>query len=185
MTRDFGAFDSFNSWTSLDFSFSKFWDLGTSDRFAQRVLAVNFWSAYTPTWESVQVSPDFIKFQNRPPSNRGATLGGVDRLRGYPRARFNDKAAIYYAAELRLIPNWDPFKNWPLIRNWPWRWWQAVGFVETGRVAPSWNIGELHKDMKWSAGAGIRTMIGGGIIRLDYAVSDEASVWWVMAKQAF
>jgi hypothetical protein len=39
--------------------------------------------------------------------------------------------------------------------------------------------------MKWSAGAGFRAMIGGGIIRLDYAVSDETSVWWVMAKQAF
>ena len=185
VTRDFGAFDSFNSWTSLDFSFSKYWDLGTSDRFAQRVLAVNVWSAYTPTWESEQVSPDFIKYHNRPPSNRGARLGGVNRLRGFPRARFNDKAAIYYAAELRLIPNWDPFKSWPLIRNMPWRWWQVVGFVETGRVAPSWNVSELHKDMKWSAGGGIRAMIGGGIIRLDYAVSDETSVWWVMAKQAF
>jgi len=185
VTRDFGAFDSYNSWTSLDFSFSKYWDLGTSDKFAQRVLAVNFWSAYTPTWKSEQVSPDFIEFRNRPPSNRGATLGGVERLRGYPRARFNDKAAIYYAAELRLIPNWDPFKSWPLIRNWPWRWWQVVGFVETGRVASSWDVSELHKDMKWSVGAGVRTMIGGGILRLDYAVSDETSVWWVMAKQAF
>lgn len=106
-------------------------------------------------------------------------------MRGYPRGRFNDKAAIYYAAELRLIPNWDPFRNWPLIRNWPWRWWQAVGFVEAGRVAPSWNLGDLHEDLKWSAGAGIRAMIGGGVIRVDFAKSDESFQFWVMANQAF
>ena len=38
---------------------------------------------------------------------------------------------------------------------------------------------------KWTAGAGIRAMIGGGIIRVDFAASDEASQTWVMARQAF
>jgi hypothetical protein len=185
VTRDFGTFDSFNSWTNLDFSFSKYWDLGDSNKFAQRVLAVTVWSAYTPTWDTEQISPDFVVVHNRPPGNRGATLGGIERLRGYPRGRFNDKAAIYYAAELRLIPNWDPFRNWPLIRNWPWRWWQVVGFVEAGRVAPSWSLGELHDDLKWSAGIGIRAMIGGGIIRVDFATSEESAQFWVMANQSF
>jgi hypothetical protein len=185
VSRDFGALDSFNSWTSLDFSISKYWNLGDSDKFAQRVLATTAWSAYTPTWEAEPVSADFVRIRNRPPGNRGATLGGVERLRGFPRGRFNDKAAIYYAAELRLIPNWDPFRNWPLIRNWPWRWWQVVGFAEAGRVAPSWNLGDLHDDLKWSAGAGIRAMIGAGIIRLDIATSEESTQFWVMANQAF
>jgi hypothetical protein len=185
VTRDFGAFDSFNSWTNLDFSFSKYWDLGTSDKFAQRVIAATAWTSYTPTWEAEPLSPDFVRIMNRPPGNRGATLGGVERLRGYPIGRFNDKAAIYYGAELRLIPKWDPFKSWPVIRNWPWRWWQAVAFGELGRVAPSWNLGDLHEDLKWTTGLGFRAMIGGGIIRLDWAVSDETSVFWVMAKQAF
>jgi len=185
VTRDFGSFDSFNSWTSLDFSFAKFWDLGTSKTFAQRVIAINAWAAYTPTWETELITPDFVRISNRPPNNRGASLGGVERQRGYPRGRFSDKAAINYAVELRLIPNWDPFRNWPIIRNWPWRWWQAVGFAEIGRVAPSWNVGDLHEDMKWTAGAGARVMIGGGILRLDYAFSDETSAFWVMAKQAF
>ncbi len=183
--RDFGAFDSFNSWTSLDFSFAKFWSLGDSKTFAQRVLAANIWAAYTPTWDAELVGPDTVVINNRPPNNRGATLGGVERQRGYPRGRFNDKAAINYTVELRLIPHWDPFRSWPLIRNWPWRWWQVVGFAEIGRVAPSWNFGDLHDDMKWTAGAGIRAMIAGGIIRLDYAVSDEAAQFWVMARQAF
>ena len=185
VTRDFGVFDSFNSWTSLDFSISKYWNLGDNDKFAQRVFAATAWSAYTPTWDTELISPDFVRVRNRPPGNRGATLGGVERLRGYPRGRFNDKAAIYYAAELRLIPNWDPFRDWPVIRNWPWRWWQVVGFAEAGRVAPSWNLGDLHDDLKWSAGVGIRAMIGAGIIRLDFATSDESAQFWVMANQAF
>lgn len=183
--RDFGAFDSLNSWTSLDFSFAKYWSLGDSGTFAQRVLAARVWAAYSPTWETQLIAPDVVSISNRPPANRGASLGGVERQRGYPRGRFNDKAAINYALELRLIPHWDPFRNWPLIRSWPWRWWQVVGFAEIGRVAPSWNFGDLHEDMKWTAGAGIRAMLGGGIIRLDYAVSDEAAQFWVMARQAF
>ena len=183
--RDFGAFDSFDSWTSLDFSFSKYWSLGESGKFAQRVIALNAWTAYTPTWETEQVSPDFVAVRNRPPNNYGAHLGGVERQRGYPRGRFSDKAAINYAAELRLIPHWDPFKTWPVIRKWPWRWWQVVGFAELGRVAPTWDIATLHEDMKWTAGVGFRAMIGGGIIRLDWAVSDETSVFWVMARHPF
>ncbi len=185
VSRDFGWFDSFNSWTSMEFSFSKYWDLGDSKRFKQRVLAANAWTAYVPSWETEALPSDFVRINNRPPSNRGATLGGVNRLRGYPRGRFSDKAAIYYGAELRLMPKWDPFRNWPLIRNWPWRWWQVVGFAEVGRVAPSWDLGELHEDLKWSAGAGIRVMLGGGIIRIDFAQSEEDSQWWVMAHHAF
>jgi len=185
VTRDFGWFDSSNSWTGLEVSFSKYWDLGDTERFAQRVFAATAWTAYVPSWETELVTPDFVRIRHRPPSNRGATLGGVERLRGYPRGRFNDKAAIYYGAELRLIPRWDPFRTWPFIRNWPWRWWQIVGFAEVGRVAPSWHIGDLHEDLKWSAGAGLRFMIGGGILRLDFATSEENTQWWVMARQAF
>jgi hypothetical protein len=185
VTRDFGAFDSFNSWTNIDFSFAKYWDLGASDTFSQRVIATRAWTSYTPTWETDLLTPDIAINVNRPPSNWGSHLGGVERLRGYPRGRFNDKAAIYYGAELRLIPKWDPFKTWPIIRNWPWRWWQAVAFGELGRVAPSWDFGELHKDLKWSAGLGFRAMIAGAVIRLDWGVSEETSVWWVMARHPF
>jgi hypothetical protein len=91
--RDFGAFDSLNSWTSLDFGFAKFWSFGESNTFAQRVLAANFWAAYTPTWDAELVAPDVVEISNRPPNNRGAHLGGVERQRGYPRGRFNGLSA--------------------------------------------------------------------------------------------
>ena len=60
-----------------------------------------------------------------------------------------------------------------------------MGFVETGRGAESWNLIDLHDDLKWSAGVGVRAMVGGGIIRLDFAASDESAQFWVMANQAF
>lgn len=52
-------------------------------------------------------------------------------------------------------------------------WLQVVGFGEVGRVAPEWKIDTLHKDMKWSAGAGIRAMVNHLILRFDFAKSDE------------
>jgi hypothetical protein len=54
---------------------------------------------------------------NRPPAYTSSTLGGLWRMRGFPSQRFNDKAAIYYAAELRLIPEWNPFNNWPRVQK--------------------------------------------------------------------
>ena len=87
--------------------------------------------------------------------------------------------------ELRLMPRWDPFRNWPVIRNWPWRWWQVAVFGEIGRVAPSYRLEDLHEDLKWSAGAGLRIMLGGAVVRIDLAASDESSQLWVMARHAF
>jgi len=52
-------------------------------------------------------------------------------------------------------------------------WLQLVGFGEMGRVAPSWSFNELHKDMQWSAGAGLRIMVKHIILRFDLAASDE------------
>jgi hypothetical protein len=184
-TRDFGWFNNSDSWTSLEADFRKYIGFGDSKLFGQQVLALAAWTAYIPTWDVVQVSPTEFNFENRPPSNKGATLGGVERLRGYPRGRFNDKAAVYYAAEARFVPRWNPFGSWPIIRQMPWRTWQVVAFGEIGRVAPDWNFSTLHEDMKWSAGAGIRALVSGGVVRLDIAFSEEDAFAWFMVGQAF
>jgi hypothetical protein len=44
---------------------------------------------------------------------------------------------------------------------------------------------QQHDDLKWSAGIGIRAMIGAGIIRVDFATSEESAQLWVMANQSF
>jgi hypothetical protein len=183
--RDFGWFDTTTTWTALDASFAKYFNIGTSRFFEQQVLALNARSAYSPTWEEQSIGGGVIAIDHRPPSNRGATLGGPLRMRAYPRGRFSDKAAIYYSAEVRLIPKWNPIGDWKVIRNLPWRWWQLAGFVEVGRVAPEWDLGTLHEDMKWSVGVGARAMIGAGVMRFDFAVSEESVQGVIFIDHAF
>ena len=184
VARDFGLFNSSNSWTSVEAEYKKYVSLGDTQQFRQRVLAFDVWTAYVPTWELTQVG-NAVRIDNAPPENMGATLGGIYRLKGYPSGRFSDKSAVYYSAELRFIPSWDPLRNWPLIRDASWRWWQWAAFAELGRVAPEWDLSELHKDMKWSAGVSIRAMIGSGVGRMDLATSEESTQLILMLGQPF
>lgn len=182
LSRDFGLFDSDSSWTVLSGEADQYFDLGTSDWFRQQVLALNFWTASSPTWREKPSGA----IANRPPPYAGATLGGLWRMRAFPSQRFSDESAIYYAAELRMIPDWNPFDNWPVIQEvLGVSWLQAVPFVEVGRVAPSYNLQTLHSSMKWDAGFGLRAMAKGFIIRTDAAGSDEGFSVQMMISQPF
>jgi hypothetical protein len=181
-TRDFGWLNSSNSWTVVDTEVDKYFSLGESDWFRQRVLAFNFWTAYSPTWDE----QDNGDIDNGPPTYAGATLGGLWRMRGYPSQRFSDKAAIYYAAEYRMIPRWNPFENWDRVQKYVGvQWLQFVPFVEVGRVAPDWGVNRLHEDVKWDAGLGVRLWAKGIVIRIDSAVSDEGVGVQMMVAQPF
>jgi len=180
--RDFGWLDSSNSWTVVDGELDKYVSLGASDWFRQRVLAFDFWTAYSPTWEEKSNG----EIENGAPAFAGATLGGLWRLRGFPSQRFSDKAAIYYAAEMRFIPHWNPFDGWPWLQKYLGvQWLQFVPFFEIGRVAPVWNVQQLHEDMKWSAGLGVRFWAKGLVARIDSAVSDEGFAVQMMVAQPF
>jgi outer membrane protein assembly factor BamA len=182
VSRDFGGFDSSNSWTNLEGELDLYIPLQLSDRFRQTVLALDYWTSYSATWDE---QPDGI-IKNRPPAYTGATLGGIWRMRGYPSQRFNDKAAVYYSAELRMIPRWNPFNGWPWIQKYVGiQWLQFVPFVEVGRVASEWNFNKLHSDMKWDVGLGLRAWAQGIVIRIDTAVSDEGAGVQMMISQPF
>jgi hypothetical protein len=159
-----------DSWEVVQLELEQYVDLGSTGRFRQRTLALNFWTAHSLSWDE-QPNGDI---DHRAPAYTGATLGGLWRLRGYPAQRFNDRSAIYYAAELRLTPEWNPFDNWTwLQKHVGVEWLQFAPFVEVGRVASSYDLGELHEDMKYSAGLGLRARARGVVVRLDTAVSDE------------
>ena len=180
--RDFGWFNSSESYTALDTEMTKYFSLGESDWFRQRVLAFDLWTAYSPTWNE----KDNGDIEHRPPTFAGATLGGLWRLRGYPSQRFSDKAAIYYAAEYRMIPRWNPFENWDWLQKYVGvQWLQFVPFVEVGRVAPDWGVQRLNRDMKWDAGVGLRLWAKGIVVRIDSAVSDEGYGVQMMVAQPF
>jgi len=182
VSQDFGLLDSDNSWTVLQGELDKYISLGATDTFRQRVLAFDFWTAYSPTWD-VTASGDI---DNGPPAYTGATLGGLWKMRAYPAQRFSDKAAIYYAAELRLIPEWNPFTEWPAVqKHLGVQWLQFVPFVEVGRVAPSYDLDNLHSSMKWDVGFGLRAWAKGLVVRMDLAVSEEGGGVQMMVSQPF
>ncbi len=182
VARDWGLLNSTDSWTSAGAEVDHYVSLGETKRFRQRVLALNAWTSYSPTWS---VRPDGL-VENRPPAFSGATLGGLWRMRAFPAQRFNDKAGIYYAAELRLIPEWNPMEYWPALqRHVGIQWIQMVPFVEVGRVAPDWEFAELHRNMKWDVGCGLRAWAHGLVARVDVAYSDEGFGVQMMVSQPF
>lgn len=182
VSRDFGWLDSSESWTNVDGQLDYYIALDLGSSFRQSVLALNYWTSFSPTWDEHSDG----QISNRPPAYTGSTLGGLWRMRGYPTQRFNDKAAVYYAAELRLVPDWNPFDDWPVVQSYAGiRWLQFVPFVEIGRVAPEWDFNTLHSDMKWDVGLGIRAWAQGIVIRIDTAYSDEGVGIQMMIAQPF
>jgi hypothetical protein len=182
VSRDFGWFNSSGSWTNVEGELDVYFPFKMGNWLRRGVVALNHWTAYSPTWD---VESDG-SISNRPPAYTGATLGGLWRMRGYPAQRFNDRAATYYAAELRLIPEWNPFDNWPRVQKYVGiEWLQFVPFAELGRVAEDWNFSDLHSDMKWCAGFGVRAWAQGIVIRIDTAYSKEGIGLQMMIAQPF
>ena len=58
-------------------------------------------------------------------------------------------------------------------------------FGEVGRVHDEWDLGELHEDMKWDVGAGVRLDVEGVVVRIDAAVGEEDSQVQMFIGHAF
>lgn len=184
LKHDFGVLEGSDNWSVIQLDLRKYFYLGTSDKFGQSVLALDYWTSYTPSWNpSVDNLGPYI--DGRPPNSLGSTLGGFYRLRAYPVDRFSDKAAIYYSAELRLMPRWNPLGNMKILKPLNIDWWQVVPFVEIGRVAPQWSISELHTDMRKVLGVGLRFMAQKAVFRLDTAFADDSWSMYAMVGQPF
>ncbi|MHC4518120.1 MAG: BamA/TamA family outer membrane protein [Planctomycetota bacterium] len=184
ISRDWGLGESTNPWTVIEAEYSKYFALGSAKGIRQQVLAFNCWTADTPTWKRKGFDENGKEVFERPPSYAGATLGGVDRMRAYPPARFNDQAAIYYALEYRVIPDWNPFAS-GIFEKAEIEWVQGVLFAEVGRVAGKWTLKELHSDMKWDVGVGVRLWVKNLIVRMDTAFSEEGTGVQFMAGHPF
>ncbi len=173
--RDWGELDSTAPWSVWGGEYSQYFSLGATESARQRVIAFNFWTVDSPTWNESHTE-DGTEVFHRPPSYKGATLGGLWRLRGYPATRFSDRAGIYYGLEYRHMLAWNPLEKYTWNGKLDVDWVQLVGLGEVGRVASEWALEELHKDMKWSVGVGLRAMVNHLILRLDIAVSEEDAV---------
>ncbi|MDB5357957.1 MAG: hypothetical protein JWN24_4410 [Phycisphaerales bacterium] len=184
VSRDFGIFRSSNPWTTLEGEFSQYVSLGRSRIFRQQVLALDGWTCVSPTWHQGG-NPTRPDVTTGPPYYEGATLGGPQRLRGFPENRFHDRAAVYGAAELRLIPEWNPLGQIPILKPADITWMQFVIFGEVGRVANSYSFDKLFHQMKGDAGVGMRVLSKDTLFRIDLAFSNEGYNIWVNLGQAF
>ncbi|MGF1716132.1 BamA/TamA family outer membrane protein [Photobacterium chitinilyticum] len=184
VTYDPGSSDH-ASWWKWELSQSWFWDIGAlGEVFDQQVLALNFYTGDTPSWNSTE-NIDGVEMLRRPPAYAGTRLGGLYRLRSFQSGRFVDRAALSYSMEYRVLPDWQPLSDWPVFNWYDVPWWQWVAFVDIGRVADEYDLAELHQDMKWSAGGAIRFQVEGIVVRTEMAWGSEDSLFRVMINQPF
>ena len=175
---DWSESDPWFKWT---FQNSQYYALGPlGDWFDQQVLAFDFYTADTPTWNKCSGQECA-----RPPETEQARLGGLYRLRGYTGGRFHGRSAVHYSAEYRVLPEWQPLEDIPLINYYDLPWWQWVAFAEVGRVADEYDIKTLHTDMKWSLGGAVRFQVEGIVVRAELARGGDEGTFRVMINQPF
>ncbi len=184
VARDWGLESASRTWTAVQLQQSNFFALPHGDSVRQSVLALDFLYSDVPTWNSSSTR-DGAKVFHRAPLFEGSTLGGLDRLRGFPADRFHDRSAVNYAVEYRRMPVGNPFNRLPLVKRLNIPWWQWVVFAEAGRVAEKPAFSALHSNMKFSGGVGIRLMVEGLVIRLDVAGSGEGGEVQMFFGQTF
>ncbi len=172
-------------WTTWEAEFSKFFNLGGNDYMRQQVIAFNAWLADTPSWNDA-TTIDGSDTYRRPPSFAGVSLGGWNKLRGYTTDRFYGRSAVSYSLEYRVMPHWQPLDDLPVIEGlYDIPWWQWTLFIDAGRVANTFSLEELHNDMKYSIGGGIRFKVEGVTVRTEIASSKENTQFRVFVNQPF
>ncbi|MEI6897018.1 MAG: BamA/TamA family outer membrane protein [Psychromonas sp.] len=185
ISADFGAGNSTQSWNAIEADYSHYFELDNFSWSRQSVIAVNIWSAYSPSWDdSESLNEEGVLKKHQTPMWEGARLGGWTRMRAYDKNRFNDRAALYGAIEYRLIPRLNPMAD----QKWnpfPIDWFQLVLFAEVGRVAENYDLSELLTDMKYDVGFSLRALAAKVPVRFEVAYGEEGSAMWFMLKQPF
>ncbi len=185
VTTDFGS-KSYPSWWKWELNQSYFWDLGQWEGVIDKqVFAFNFYSSDIPSWNQTDVINGETVY-HRPPEFAASTLGGLYRLRSYSSGRYTDRSALSYSMEYRMNPEWQPLGSLPVFDWYRIPWWQWVGFADVGRVADRYNLIDLHTDMKWSVGVGMRFQVEGIVARTEIASgSEDAASFRFMINQPF
>ncbi len=170
-----------DTWLKWVFQNSHYYALGSlGNLFDQQVLAFDFYTADTPTWNKCNGG-----ICSRPPEQEQVRLGGLYRLRGYTGGRYHGRSAIHYSIEYRALPEWQPLDDIPIINYYEMPWWQWVAFIEVGRVADDYNLKTLHEDMKWTLGGAVRFQVEGVVVRAEVAKAADEGTFRVMINQPF
>lgn len=175
--RDWGDSER-ASYTRWEAQHTQYFDLGSNSWNQQQTLSLSGYVSDVPTWDndSVNSQPDWFA---------QSVLGGSDRMRGYGDDYFHNRSALFYGAEYRVTPHWQPQTKVSLLERYNFPWWQLAAFTELGKVEDKLDVAELHKNMQWSAGVGVRVFIENIVARVDYGFSKEDSILRFTVNQAF
>ncbi len=186
VSRDWGSGASSNSWTQAMGSATGYLPLGSGTHTRRLTLALSVWTSHCLTWNSADAA-DGDPVYHRPPTYAGASLGGMDRMRAYAPARFNDRSALVYQAELRQTLRWNPLEKIALLQKLGMRidWLQLVYGLEAGRVAPGYDLSTLHQAMKVNGLLGLRLLVNQLVIRVDLGVGSEGGAVQMISDHAF
>ncbi|WP_428774974.1 BamA/TamA family outer membrane protein [Vibrio sp.] len=169
------------SWWKWELQTSQYYALGPlGQTLDQQVIAFDFYAADTPSWADCDQQTCTL-----PPEQEQVRLGGLYRLRGYTAGRYHGRSAIHYSLEYRATPRWQPLNDIPVINYYHFGWWQWVAFAEIGRVSNQADWAQLHKDMRWTLGGGIRFQVEGITVRTEMATSADEQSLVVMINQPF
>jgi hypothetical protein len=185
LTRDWSGDEPGDTqWTQMEAQYSKFWSLGAGPRAQARVIAFDLWLSDVPSWNDFEIV-DGTPLFHRPPVYMGSSLGGLFRQRGFASSRFSDRSAINYTLEYRHTTARSLLARFGFLDRFGVDFTQLVGFVEIGRVAPEFDLGELHEDMKLTYGVGLRASAQGLIVRADLGISEEGAQLQMFVSQPF
>jgi outer membrane protein assembly factor BamA len=185
VTRDWsGEEPGDTQWTQMEAQYTKYWSLGAGARAQARVIAFDAWISDVPSWDDFDIVDGEPLFR-RPPVYMGSSLGGLFRQRGFASSRFSDRSAINYALEYRHTTERSLLARFRFLDRFGVDFTQLVGFVEMGRVAPEFDLGELHEDMKLTYGLGLRASAQSLVVRADLGFSDEGAQVQMFVGQPF
>ena len=131
------------------------------------------------------VERGFNDFNQNEAANSSATaLGGPNRLRSYPVARFYDKYSFFAGIEYRFyfLEQLTPFDF--LLEKGTFEALQLAPFYEVGQVSDS-NDDTLFQNFKYSAGIGLRIVLSSVIFRADVANGGEGSETTILIGYGF
>ena len=112
---------------------------------------------------------DYYLRVNRESPVGATTLGGSSRLRSYPVSRFWDTHSAYFSVEYRWYFAENALDIDWVIERGLFKAMQFAIFWDSGSVSPDGNF----KKFKDSFGVGYRIVLGGVILRADYATGAE------------
>ncbi len=125
---------------------------------------------------------DFIETEAN--NSNSTALGGPNRLRSYPVARYHDKYSFFAGLEYRLyfLERSTPFNFF--LEKGVFEAAQLALFHEIGQVSPE-DDSSLYKDFKSSTGFGLRLVFSSVVLRADFALGAEGEETTVFIGYGF